>query len=300
MKLHYLVFLLFSAGPMAHAQSYLDIVTASYNYSPPATFQASDAKTDIQHADITISLPFPTESGAILLPGLNTTINRLQLDPNRPEATALFSVALHLGARFNYGNNWSGTHYLIPRISTAFQETRDGFQIATLQLFEKQQSTDSSYGFGLYLSEESYGWMLVPLFSFYLKGPDNQYEIRLFLPSRGDINYRLTDRLRAGLNFDGLGTTHDLESPQFGPSYVQRVSNDLQGYFRFDLTPSLLLAIRAGYSFFRTYRVYEAGDTAGVSIANFFFKDNRTPLNQTVDDGFIFGVRIIYRYNFPQ
>lgn len=299
MKLIYFVFLFFPAA-MTNAQSYLDIVTASYNYSPPASFEISDNTTDLQHADITVSLPVPTESGPIFLPGLNTTINSLQLDPQSSETTSLFSIALHLGARLNYGNNWSGTHYLFPRISTAFGETRAGFQIATLQLFEKQKSPRLSHGFGMYASKESFGWMLVPLFSFYRSGPDNLYEIRLFLPSRGDVNYRFAERMRVGLNFDGLGTTHDLQSPQFGASYVQRISNDLQGYLRFDLTPSLLLAIRAGYSFFRSYKVYDADDTAGISIANIFFTENRTPLNQSVEDGFIFGVRVIYRYNFRQ
>jgi hypothetical protein len=280
------------------AQSYIDLVTASYNYSPPSNFEISDETTSIQHADVSVSLPFPIEDGPILLPGVNMTINRLNLDPASPAATTLYSAALHIGLRLKYGNDWSGTHYLFPRLSTAFQESRAGVQIATLQLFEKQKSPHSSYGFGVYASKESFGWMLVPLLSFYYQSPDNQYEVRLFLPSRGDVNYRLTDHLRAGLYFDGLGTSHDLQSPQFGASYVQRISNDLQAYLRFDLTPSLLLAVRAGYSFFRTYRVYDVDDTAGVSIANIFFNDNRTPLNQTVEDGFIFGVRIIYRYNF--
>lgn len=282
------------------AQSYLDLITASYNYSPPSNFEISDETTSIQNADVSVSLPFPIEDGPILLPGVNMTVNRLNLDPESPEATTLYAAALHIGLRMNYGNDWSGTHYLFPRLSTAFQESRAGLQIATLQLFEKQKSSHSSYGFGVYASKESFGWMLVPLFSFYYQSPDKQYEVRLFLPSRGDVNYRLTDHLRAGLYFDGLGASHDLQSPQFGASYVQRISNDLQAYLRFDLTPSLLLALRAGYSFFRTYKVYDASDTAGVSIANIFFNDNRTPLNQTVEDGFIFGVRIIYRYNFAQ
>ena len=297
-RLFFLGALLLLGSLHMNAQSYVDLITASYNYSPPSNYEISDETTSIQHADVRVTLPFPIEEGPILLPGANLTVNRIYLDPASPEATTLYSVALHIGVRLNYGNDWSGTHYLFPRLSTAFQESRAGVQIATLQLFEKQKSPDSSYGFGLYASKESFGWMLVPLLSFYYQSPDNQYEVRLFLPSRGDVNYRLTDDMRVGLYFDGLGSSHDLQSPQFGASYVQRISNDLQAYLRFDLTPSLLLAVRAGYSFFRTYRVYDVDDTAGVSIANIFFNDSRTPLNQTVEDGFIFGIRIIYRYNF--
>ena len=293
-----IVVLIILCAPVALSQTYIDLVTASYNYSPPASFEFSDQNTNIHNADISLTLPVPLKKDVVLLPGLSTTVNQLSLDPDSNGSTGVFKVGLQLGVRIPYANNWSGLHYLIPRISSALNEYRSGFQIATIQLFEKQKSPNATYGFGIYASEESYGWMLVPLASFYLKDPEGRYELRIFFPSRGDVNYRLTDQLRLGLYFDSLGSTHDLQSPQFGSSYVQRISNDLQAYLRFDLTPSLLLAVRAGYAFFRSYRVYDSRDTAGVSIANFFFNDNRTPLNRTVGDGFLFGVRFIYRYNF--
>ena len=297
-RLFALVLCLILAGPVTRSQSYLDIAAFSYNYSPETAFEEGGQKTAVHHADLNFTLPIPTKGKTVLLTGLNAFSNRLFLDPDSPEQTGIYSVSILMGVRVVYRNDWSGTHYIIPRISSSFQAPRDGFQAATLQLLEKQRSENSSMGFGVYASKESYGWMLVPLFSFYYLHPDDLWEIRLFLPSRGDLNFRLTRRLRAGFFFDGLGSTHDIENELFGTSYVQRISNDLLGYVRFPLSKSLLLAVRAGYSFFRSYRVFDKDDTAGISIANFFFNDARTQLNRSVTDGFLFGVRLTYRVHF--
>ncbi len=277
------------------SQDYVDVLSVTYGYSPETAYEANNAKTPVQNAALNLTLPFPTARGPVWLTGLNAFTNRLRLDPASAESTGLYSISLQLGARIAYGKQWSGTHYLIPRVSSSFQAPRDGFQIATLQLFEKQKAEHTSYSFGVYFSEESYGWMFVPLLGFYHRNPDDLWEIRLFLPSRGDLNFRLSDRTRLGLYFDGLGSTHDIENTQFGQAYVQRISNDLQAYLQFGVSKSLLVAIRGGYSFFRSYRVYDRDDTAGVSIANFFFNDPRTPLNASIQDGFLFGVKLTYR-----
>jgi len=277
------------------SQSYIDVLSASYGYSPEADFEGDQGQTDLQHADFSLLLPFPTKKGPVLITGLNFFLNRLLVAPTSPGSISFYSLAPRLGLQFDYGNRWTGMHLIIPRISTAINNSRDGFQWATLQLFQQQKSSNSSISLGLYISEESYGWMLVPILGGSLGGPDEPWEIRLFLPARGDINFRISDNLRGGLVFDGLGSTHDFENLQFGEAYVQRIANDLQGYLQFRLSKSLLMAVRGGYSFFRSYKVYQAGDKAGISIANFFFKDNRTPLNSSVTDGFIYSIRLVYR-----
>ena len=277
------------------SQTYIDVFSITYGNSPETVYQESDDKTGVQNAAFNLTLPFQTGDGPVLLTGLNAFTNRLRLDPASTQSTGLYSISLELGARIAYGNNWTGTHYLIPRISSSFQAPRDGFQLATLQLFEKQKSVNNAFSIGVYLSEESYGWMVVPLLGFYHRDPDDLWEIRLFLPSRGDLNFRIAERMRAGLYFDGLGSTHDIDNAQFGRAYVQRISNDLQGYLQFGLTKSLLLGLRGGYSFFRSYRVYDEEDTAGISIANFFFNDNRIPLNSSVNDGFLWSLKLTYR-----
>ena len=285
---------------MGLSQTYIDILSASYGYSPNTDFEGARGQTDIHHADLALLLPVPLKNGPVLITGINMFFNRLQVAPSSPEPIAFYAIAPRVGLRLDYGNGWSGMHVLIPRVSTALNNARDGFQLAFLNLFEKQKAANSSLSLGLYISEESYGWMLVPVFGGYLGGPDAPWEIQLFLPARGDVNFRITPALRGGLVFDGLGTTHDFQNAEFGPAYMQRISNDLQAYLQFRLGGSLLLAIRAGYSFFRSYRVYDVEDTAGISIANFFFNDTRSPLNSSVNDGFIFSLRMVYRLHLGE
>ncbi len=279
------------------SQSYLDIFSASYGYGPNAGYEDGPEETGIHSADITLLLPVPTRKGPVLITGLNFFVNRLRPDPGSPENISFYALAPRLGLQFDYGKGWTGTHVLIPRLSTAFSNARNGLQIAALQLFQKQKPSGNSFSLGFYSSRESYGWMLVPIFGGYFSGANGAWELRLFLPAQGDLNFRLAEQLRAGLVFDGLGSTHDFENVQFGRAYVQRIANDLQGYLQINLGKSVLLAARAGYSFFRSYRVYEAGDTAGVSIANIFFRDDRTPLNSSVSGGFICSVRMAYRFH---
>lgn len=292
--------LLFLNCLLGSAQTYIDILSASYGYSPNADFEGDQGQTDLQHADFSLLLPIPTKKGPVLITGINFFLNRLRVAPTSSESLAFYSLAPRFGMQFDYGNKWKGMHVIIPRISTAINNSRDGFQWATLQLFEQEKTANSSISVGMYISEESYGWMLVPILGGSLGGPDEPWEIRLFLPARGDVNFRISDTLRGGLVFDGLGSTHDFENSQFGEAYVQRIANDLQGYFQFRLGKSLLMAVRGGYSFFRSYKVYDKGDTAGFSLANFFFKDNRTPLNLSVTDGFIFSARLVYRLHLKE
>ncbi len=280
----------------ALSQPYLELFSATYGYSPAADFERSTEGTPVQNGELNLLLPIPTRKGPVLIAGLQFVSYGLQLDPESPGSTGFYAVAPRIGVQLDYGNGWQGTHALIPRLSTSFRYARDGIQGAVANLFQKRHESGSSLTFGLYVSRESYGWMLVPILGGYFSSESGLWEIRLFLPAQGDINYRISNRVRAGLVFDGLGSTHDFEDPLFGEAYVQRVSNDLQGYLRFQLGNSLFLAVRAGYSFFRSYRVYDAQDTAGVSLVNIFFGDPRTPLNNSVTDGVIFGVRLSYRF----
>lgn len=280
------------------SQPYLELFSATYGYSPEASFERSAEGTPVQNGELSLLLPIPTRKGPVLVTGLQFVSYGLQLDPESAGSTGFYALAPRIGLQLDYGNGWQGTHVLIPRLSTAFRYARDGIQGAVANLFQKRGESGSSFTFGLYVSRESYGWMLVPILGGYLSGEGGLWEIRLFLPAQGDINYRISDRVRAGVVFDGLGSTHDFEDSRFGQAYVQRISNDLQGYFRFELGNSLFLAVRAGYSFFRSYRVYDAQDTAGVSLVNIFFGEPRTPLNASVTDGLIFGVRLSYRLFF--
>jgi hypothetical protein len=280
------------------SQEYLDVLHVTYGISPGTRYDqefGTTATTTVHHTDLTLTLPLPISPKITFITGLIGFGNRLQLDPQIPGTINLYSATLPLGLRFDYGNQWFGTHVLMPRRSTAFNNSRAGFQVATAHLFQRQKDQNTSFTMGFYLSQESYGAMLVPLFGLYYKDPSDRVELQLLLPARGDINYSFSENFRMGVVFDGLGSTHDLQTGDYGDAYVQRISNDLQGYAQVNLSKTLLLSMRAGYAFFRSFRVYDAEDKAGLSLAGFFANDPRNALNTSVEGGLLFSFRLTYR-----
>ena len=282
---------------LSKGQQYVDVLSLSYGLSPETGFENEDGTSRINHADINLTLPIPINDRTNLIIGFTGILNRLRLDPAATEHNTLYNINSPIGINRIYANGWSGTHVLMPRLSSSFENSRLGFQLGTAHLLQKNYSPARSFTFGLYMNTEEQGLLLVPLLGYYYLSPDESWEFNLLLPARADINHGLSPGLRIGLTYDGLGSSYAIDSEQFGKAYVQRISNELATYFRVDLSKSFLLAFRAGYSFFRSYRVYDSEDRVNISIGNIFFKDPRSILNTSIKDGFLFKVRLIYRFH---
>lgn len=294
----YLTALFLLATPMAHSQDYLDLLTLIYGRTPSAGYDSGVGSTQLSTLEMNLLLPVPLSDNVAILTGLTGLINRLEPAP-QSEQIGLYTYALQAGVSFDYGNGWSSTHVLFPRVSSAFKQDRRAFQIGTAQLIQYKASPTRSWGFGVYLNTEEQGPLLVPVFSYFYRSPDGKWELNALLPSRADLNIRFHHKLSGGLAFDGLGNSFAMDMAPYGKSYVQRASNDLSVYLQYPLTPSLLFAVRGGYSFFRSFRIYDAEDTVHFSFMNIFFNDPRTPLNESVKDGTFFSFRLVYRYSLP-
>ncbi|MBC2840530.1 hypothetical protein [Robiginitalea sp. SC105] len=278
----------------AQSQEYIDILNLSYGYSPETGYESGEGTTRINHADLSLFIPIPLTEKTALITGAIGTLNRLKPYPGS-EYIALYNLGATLGLNIEHANYWSSLHLLIPKEASSFQYGRSRFQLGTLQLLQKKLGDHRNFSFGFYMNTEEYGIMFVPIGGFYYRHPDDLWEVSALLPSRGDINIRLQPKLRAGLTFDGLGSSFPIENEDYGKAYVQRISNDLSLYLQYRLTPSLIFAVRSGYSINRSYRIYAADDKVKVSIANIFIRDPRMILNESVKGGFIFNFRFTYR-----
>ncbi|MDC6354037.1 MULTISPECIES: hypothetical protein [unclassified Robiginitalea] len=279
-----------------HGQEYVDVLNLSYGISPETGYEAGPGETRIDHADLNLFMPIPLSEKTALITGALGTLNRLKPYPGS-ESMALYNLGGLLGLNIEHLNYWSTLHLLIPRQSSSFQYGRTKFQLGTLQLVQKKLATHKNFSFGFYMNTEEYGIMFVPIGGYYYRHPDDLWEFSALLPSRGDINLRIVPRLRAGLTFDGLGSSFPIENADFGKAYVQRISNDLSAYLQYRLTPSLIFAVRSGYSLNRSYRIYAADDKVAISIANIFIRDPRTVLNESIRGGFLFNFRFTYRFH---
>jgi hypothetical protein len=280
-------------------QAFVDIFEASYGFSPLTGYDSVPGGSQIHNAKMDLFLPIPVHEKFVFLAGASASLDRIRLDASQ-DYSNLYGTAGLVGARFLHSAKWSSTHIFLPKFARGSLGDRATFQFGTLQLLEKKKDVGSSVRFGFYLNTEEYGLMLVPIYGIYWVHPDGKWEINALFPSRVDLNMRFWKQLRAGLFFDSLGSSYPIESETWGTAYVQRISNDLSLYLRHPVARGFLLDLRFGYSFFRSYRVYDAEDKVRISIANIFFDDPRTVLNAEIKDGFIFGAKLIYRFEIPQ
>jgi len=294
----FLASLLLLAAANLYGQDYFDLMTVAYGRTPSTGYDAGNGQTTLSTLDLNVLLPIPLTERMALMTGVNGLVNRLELASQDPE-TGLYTFALQVGINYDYGNGWTSTHMVFPRISSAFDQDRSAFQIGTAHIFQRRTAPLRSWGFGFYLNTEELGPMLVPLFTYFYRSPSGIWEFNALLPSRADLNIRLFPKISGGLAFDGLGNTFAMEMEPYGKSYVQRTSNELGLYLQYAVTPSFLIAVRGGYSFFRGFRVYDADDTVKFSFTNFFINDPRTPLNESIRDGAFFNFRVVYRFFLP-
>jgi hypothetical protein len=294
----FLASLFMLATPLLYSQDYLDLMTVAYGRTPSTGYDDGMGQTTLSTLDLNVLLPIPLSERTALMTGVNGLVNRLELAPQDPE-TGLYTLALQAGINHDYGNGWTSTHLVFPRITSAFDQDRSAFQIGTAHLFQKKTAPLRSWGFGFYLNTEEQGLMLVPLFTYFYRAPGGLWEFNALLPSRADLNIRLLPKISGGLAFEGLGNSFAMDMEPYGKSYVQRSSNELGLYLQYALTRSFLFSIRGGYSFFRSFRVYDARDTVKFSFINIFFNDPRTPLNESIRDGAFFNFRIVYRFFLP-
>jgi hypothetical protein len=282
-------------------QEYFDLAKISYATTPNNRFDDGQAGSTIEELGLQINLPIVLNEKSVLIAGLTGYRVATGIDPSINGKTRLFAAGVSVGLNQTYSDTWSATYMVLPKFSSDFSNSlATGFQLGLLTLINKKRSARFKYTFGVYTNTEQYGLLIVPLLGGYYQSADERFEANVLLPAAVDLNYLLGTKLRVGMNFDGLGSTYALDNQIYGSSYVQKSSNELFAYTRYPLTKSLLLHLRMGYAFFRSYKVYGTDDKIDFSISSIYFGDNRTLLNTPFKDGMIFKVDFVYRLYFDQ
>jgi hypothetical protein len=280
-------------------QEYFDLAKITYATTPNNRFDDGQAGSTIQELGLQINLPIVLNEKSVLIAGLSGYSLATGIDPSIPRQTRLYAFGLSIGLNQTYSDTWSATYMVLPKFSSDFSNSfATGFQLGLLTLINKKKSARFKFTFGVYTNTEQYGLLIVPLLGGYYQSTDQRFEANVLLPASVDLNYLLGKKTQVGMNFDGLGSTYALENQTYGSGYVQKSSNELFAYTRYPLTKSLLLHLRMGYAFFRSYKVYGADDKIDFSISSIYFGDNRTILNAPFKDGLIFKVDFVYRIYF--
>ncbi|MDO6759496.1 DUF6268 family outer membrane beta-barrel protein [Tamlana sp. 2_MG-2023] len=287
---------------LGYAQNHFDIAKLSYTNTPKNEFDDFDSSTTVEELALALKFPVVINEKTTLLTGLFTNKTKVKLDSDASHSN-LKILGVNLGVNKVFNDKWSGTFYVIPKIaSDHISFSKENLQIAFLTLITKQKRENLKYRYGFYINTEKYGPLMIPLFGIYYLSPNKRFETNLYLPSTGDINYRLKDKIWLGMTFDGLGTTYNLTEQDYTAdgAYVSKVSNEAFAYLRFQLSKSLYLNTKAGYAVRRNYGVYGSNDKIKMALGPFYFDDNRTELNNSFKDGALFKLELMYRIHFDK
>ena len=284
-----------------NAQNYIDLGSISYAITPQNKFENSSEQSRMEELDLKLNFPVVIDEKNVFLTGLYANRVQVKLDPNISENTNLNSLGLVLGLNHTYSEKWSATYVLLPKISSDLNElSGKDFQLSLLSLFNYTKKSNLNYKIGLYANTERYGLSVMPLLGFYYQRPDKKFEANLILPYFADVNYQLFERTNVGLNFDGLGSSYNMNKRLYidKDTYAVKSSQELFAYLMFQLGTSFYIKPKLGYSIFRTYEVFENNDKVDFALASFEVGDNRTQLNTNFKDGAIFKIELVYRVHF--
>jgi hypothetical protein len=282
------------------SQEYFDIVNLTYTNTPPNNFEISNGQSKVEELALELNFPILINQKTILLTGFFTNKTKVKFDANMPSSN-LNVLGLKFGVNKSFNDKWSATFLAFTKIAAdKIKLSNDNLQLGFLSLFTHKKRNDLKYRYGVYANTEKYGLIIVPVFGLYYMSMNKKFEANLNLPIIGDINYKINNRVWAGLKFDGLGTTYNLNVQSYSndDAYVSKTSNELMSYLRFKLSKTIFINTKIGYAISRNYKVFDSKDKIDLAVSSFYFGDNRTQLNERFKDGAIFKVELLYRLHF--
>jgi hypothetical protein len=286
-----LVFALFSI--VSFGQDYVDLARFHYSNTPENNFDSLGGGTRVEDFGLDVTLPIQLNDSNVILTGFALDQITTQLHPLDRYRT-ISSATLKVGFNKKHSSKWSGTYLLLPKLASDFKNIgAKDFQFGALALMKYHKKENLNYNIGLYYNGERFGPFVVPLLGLYYKSENGKFEVNLTLPIWADVNYKLNKFMKVGASFAAFVRSYQLSEDS---KYVVKKSNDIFGYLQFNLTKSILLQTKTGYTIGRSYKVYAADDTADFGFSAFRFGDDRTVLNPTFKDGLVFKMRLIYRF----
>ena len=297
----YLVLVLFLYRLLGFAQNYVDVLHSEYTATPQNTFDSSNQTTDLQKININITTPIKLKNGNAILTGLVYDRVNTSFDPGE-KMTPVSSFILKMGMNIKHSDKWSTTFLLLPKLASTFTATTtsEDFQFGGLVLAKKKKTENLSYKIGAYMNGDQFGPFLVPLFGFYYK--KKKLEMDVIVPSYAKINYSLSPKFTAGVNWRATVKSYNLQGPIVNlpavvkrPFYMHHLSNEIAAHVGYEPIKGVIVRGMAGVSLGRSFRVYENDDKIDFGLSLFRFGDDRVPLNTDFANGLFYRAELAYR-----
>jgi len=282
---------------LVSAQEFIDLFSINYGKSQKTTFEESAVNTSISTFQTNLILPIVINEKYTAVTGVNFSSYSLQLFPNSNN-NHLYSTNLRAGVMVNHSEHWSGIYLFLPKVASDYIDvSSEDVYLGGLALLKYKRNESFGYGVGLYGSTEAYGMSMTPVGTLYYHSPDKRFEMNFFLPNDADINYRLTDKTRIGVDFLGHGNSYKLTTDNIRSTYVENNSIDFSSYVqRSVFDKKVLLRLKVGYTL-NEFRVYPIDQKLDLQILALKFGDNRTLLLENKSNTFLLKMEAIYRFD---
>ncbi|WP_339701202.1 DUF6268 family outer membrane beta-barrel protein [uncultured Marixanthomonas sp.] len=293
-----LLLLLLLVPMLTFAQDYVDIFRIGYGETFNNDFEGTNSSTSIRSFEVGLTFPVVLNDNHALITGADFSANNLQLFPEA-ERTSLYSTNIKLGLASTYSERWSSTIVLLPKIASDYNDiSSDDFYLGGFALLKLQKKENLIYRFGVYGSQEAFGFFTTPIIGWYYLSPNKKFEMDMSLPISADVSYDL-GKTTIGMDYFGIGRSFNIKKENQPDTYVDLSSLEFAAYWQFNfLDKSVLLRTKLGYSS-NNYEVYTDGETIDLGLSAFSFGDDRTQLNPEMKGGFFAKIEAIYRFNLP-
>ncbi len=269
------------------SQPYFDILRVNSAFGP---ITSNYSQFSVHQAELQIPIVLKSEN--VLLFAAHGIRNELTDKDGLPKYE-LSGIRLRGGINLKISDEENLLLMAINRYNgNEFSFSGDNFQLGGIIIYSKKIRDDLTYKFGAYYNGELFSSLFTPVFGFDWIINDRS---RLFgnLPISANYLYSISDRLEAGVSFNGLISS--FTQSQIGPFYLQRGYNHLTPHLDFYVTQNIAIQVKPGILIGSKFKLFQEQDKADWSLSALKFGDNRTIQSEIDASGFIVEFGVVYR-----
>jgi hypothetical protein len=280
------------------AQPFIELLKLSHSSSSNNAFPDTlDVTSRIQESNADLTLPIKLNEKAVFLTGVTyeRIASRLFADAGN---TTLSSLCLKIGTNLKFSDRYTATIVLLPKYAGDFSDgTSQNYQVGVMAFLKRKISERFNYRYGFYYNSERFGPFVVPIFGLYYQSENSKFETTLMLPIQADASYEIAKSVRLGLNYNGQVRSYHFNeaAKSTSPMYLQKISNELYAYLKWQLNKNISVSARVGQSLGRKYKVFEEGEKVSFGMPLLYFGDQRKQLNTNFKDGQLYQLIISFR-----
>ncbi|MFH2140909.1 MAG: DUF6268 family outer membrane beta-barrel protein [Bacteroidota bacterium] len=277
----------------AFPQNFIDLISAGSNYTPDNKYEDADSSFKFSHNFFNIQYPHVFKNEDVFATKLS--FNHYNIKDN--SSLDMYIIYLQLGLLKNFNERTSLRFAVNPKIASQLKDIeKNDFLIPCTGILQFKTSENFTYGFGLLYSKELFGHFLIP--ALHAKWRiNNSWFFYADFPSYGYLMYYPKKTFKTGIYLSSSTTSIRL-SEKYYSNYIQKSYADFSLFFDLCITKNLVLRTKGGYSIMRSLDMYGKDDTVPFTFSVYEFNDNRTQLNNDIDDALFFEISLNYRYYY--